>query len=153
MSTNNTGFGSLFKKVVEAKANEGGVYVEPGLYFVEVVALKMVRTFRGIDMFIAELLILASNNDARPVGSTMSWTAGFDKPSTPGNVKGFFEAMFPGEVVDESGMETAVSEANPCAGARLHIEAVHVPTKNGGVYTKCKFRLLSEEEEAQLVEA
>lgn len=148
-----TNFGGLFKKVVEAKANEGGVYIEPGLFYTEIIALKMIRSFRGIDMFIAELLILASNNDARPVGTTMSWTAGFDKPSTAGNVKGFFEAMFPGEVVDEAGMEQAVSDENPCAGVRLHIEAVHVPTRAGGVYTKCKFRLLSEEEQAELASA
>lgn len=143
-------FGGLFKKVQEAKANEGGVYVEPGLYYIEVEALKMIKTQRSIDMFIVEMSILASNNDTRPVGTSMSWTAGFDKPSTPGNIKGLFEAMFPGEEIDEAGMVQAVSDANPCKGVRLHIEATHVPTKAGGQYTKCKFRLLTEEENAQL---
>ncbi len=142
---------SLFKKTVEAKANDGGVYFEPGQYLINVDALKMIVTqVKGVDAFILESTILKSDCKERPAGSSCSWYAGYDKPSTPGNVKGLFEAMFPGEPIDVAGMEAAVSDGNPCKGMVLHIEAVKVKTRTGGDYTKCKFRLATDEEKASL---
>jgi hypothetical protein len=144
----------LFKKTADAKATEGGIYVLPGLFIIEIDALKMITNFRNVDMFIAELSILKSNNPERPADTTMSWTAGYDKPSTPGNVKAFAqavtEALFPGQgqEIDAAGMAQLVDEAlNPARGVRLHLEAVNIKTQAKKTdFTKCIWRPLSPEE-------
>lgn len=154
---------SLFKKVAEANPTRGGVYPLPGQYVVRIEALREVTSFRQIACFIAEFYIVTSTNKERPAGSSMSWVAAMDKPSAPGNVSAFYQALFPEDdlqmgpdlspeqiAATAQALEATVGPDNPCRGEVLFMEAATITTRAGKPFTKCMFRALSAEERAEI---
>ncbi len=131
----------VFAKMKEVSASQGGVYVIPGVYSLEVDCLKVGKSRAGRDFFVAEFFVLESTNPERPVGCKMSWMVTLDPSyleTSLGNIKSFLSVLTssPTHEVDEAAVEMAVSAANPCAGMKIKASAVNTKTKKGGDFTK-----------------
>lgn len=121
-----------FAQVGVATPMEGGIYAEPGIYpALWINALKMIQNRKGAWLFIAELDILRSDVELRPAGTKMSWAPSFAHDATAGNVRDFLAKLMgaPLEQVDADATRTAVSEANPCFGRIIRLEATGIITK------------------------
>lgn len=66
---------------------------EPGLYVVEIEAIKIVRTREKRVYYCAEFLIVESNVEARPPGLKCSWMTDMAIDMGPINVKRFLGAL------------------------------------------------------------
>ena len=131
----------LFGKIGEAKYSEGGIYLLPGVYRLEIVAVKTLRTRTGKDGFVAEFKVLESSNAQRLPGSSCSWMVTFDKEPAMGNVKQFLATVLGAEMeqITEAVAEAACSEQNPLAGKIVRCSAVEITTKAQRQFTKVKF--------------
>lgn len=153
--TQGGGGNSIYDQVAESKPTEGGVYPKPGIYpLVFVDAVKMIRTRKKEDMFVAELCILNSECEIRPAGSRMSWCANFKHDAAAGNVKAFLAAAMniPVDNVDADGMRFACSEKNPLHSRLLRLEASDITTEAGKPFTLCKWHVISDEHQARAME-
>jgi len=141
-----------FGRIEQSDPSQGGIYPEAGLYpCLYVQALKMIRSRKGEDLFIAEFDIIESMVQLRPKGTKMSWAVNFRHDASPGNVKSFLAALMgvdPG-AVDAEGSRHAVSENNPCRGRLIRLEAVQVKTKAGNDFTRCNWTALPDEIQQQ----
>lgn len=131
----------LFGKIGEAKFSEGGIYVLPGVYLFDIIAVKTLRTRTMKDAFVAEFSVVESSNPQRLPGSSCSWMVTFDKEPAMGNVKQFLATVLAAtmEQITEAIAEAACSEANPLAGKRVRCSAVEITTKANRPFTKVKF--------------
>lgn len=133
---------TAYGKIQEAKFSEGGTYLLPGVYRIEVIACKHIKTRQGREAFVVELSILESNNPERPPGSTCSWMVMLDQEPALGNIKNFISAAYPCEdsQVSEQAVLLIVGEKNPLKGHRARASAVNIKTKNRGTdFTKVKW--------------
>lgn len=124
---------SIFAGVESAQVFGGGVYVIPGNYLVWIDLVKERKSSSSSErFFIAELVILESDNPKRPVGSRMSYTIKASLANFLGDVKAFIAAGFniKHEQVTERGCMIAVSAANPMRGRLLRITAQDKEIKN-----------------------
>ena len=147
----NTGH-SPFDRIGSSQPNEGGVYPEPGLYPVVCVdVLKMIKSRKGEDIFIAEFEILASEVGDRPMGTKMSWVANFKHDAAPGNVRMLLAAIMGVNIgeVDSAGSQLAVSDKNPCHGRLVRLTATQTTTKAGNPFTLCKWDAIPEDTQAK----
>ena len=134
---------SWIEKIKEARVSEGGVYVTPGVYLVEIDKIKTGKPRLGGDNFIVTCKILASNNAERPVGSTMDWYVDMKHEPSPGNVKAFVMAAAgcsEAEVTPEIIM-SIVGTAQPLKGRKVHLTATNIKTKAGKDFTKAVWAL------------
>jgi hypothetical protein len=152
----------LFGGIKDAKYSEGGVYIVPGVYRLQVVACKQIRTRTQKDAFVAEFKVLESSTPERPPGSAVSWMLTFDKEPAMGNLKQFLGVALKHinpavteDQIDESVCEYVVSAANPLGGIAANPAAVpptpaitpvivrcsaaNTKTKANRDFTKCKF--------------
>lgn len=132
-----------FERIGGADPSNQGVYPLPGVYpFLYVDSLKMIKSRKGDDLFIAELEILESLVEARPAGTRMSWIVNMRHDPSPGNVKAFMVALtrIESDGIDADSMKLAVSEKNPCHGLLIRLEATATETKSGGPFTLCKWQ-------------
>jgi hypothetical protein len=144
-----------FDRVANSEGRFGGVYPLPGVYpalYVDV--LKMIRSRKGEDVFIAEFDILDSEVPNRLKGTRMSWAVNFRHDASPGNVKAFLAAVMavPQTEVDGKGAQYACSDKNPCHGRLVRLEAVQTKTKTGNDFTLTNWRPLPDEIQAQAAE-
>lgn len=127
----------------DARANQGGLYMLPGVYEVKVLKVTDMESRKGDDLFIVELEIVESDNDARRPGMKPSWVVNLKQDAALGNIKGFIAAAMGMDPSDESvssdewedAVETAVSKENPLAGTMMHLECVNIKTREGGDFT------------------
>ena len=133
----------LFSGIENAKATEGGNYLKPGLYDVEVVRLATGQTRKKVDFFAADLRVVGSNNPDHRVGEVVNWFVGFDKEPALGNVKAFAVACLSSEgPIDPASITEAVMNGlvekggEVVAGTRLKVQVTLVDTKGGGKYSK-----------------
>ncbi len=133
----------VFSGIETAKSSEGGNYLKPGVYDVEVVRLAVGRTRKNVDFFAADLRILGSNNPDHRVGDIGNWFVGFDKEPALGNVKAFAVACLSSEgsidpaSITEPVMNGLVEKGGEAvAGTRLKVQVTLVDTKGGGKYSK-----------------
>lgn len=141
-------YGSPFDRIGDSKPNEGGVYPEPGVYpLLGVNVLKMIKSRKGDDIFIAEFDIIQSEVEDRPAGTCMSWVGNFKYDAVPGNVRMLLAAIMgvPVNDVDAAGSQFAVSVKNPCRGRLVRLSATTITTKSGNPFTLCKFSAIDEE--------
>lgn len=134
-----------FDDIDDATPSSGGVYFEPGNYLVEVTLCKRGKTRQQKPFFVAETIILLSDNPRRRPGSRCSWMVMLDNPESPalGNVRQFCataSTAATGETVPLSAMKKAevleiVSERNPLAGVRLRASAHNIETKKKAEFT------------------
>lgn len=147
-----TDYNSPFDRVESAEGRGGGIYPVPGVYnclFVD--TIKMIRSRKGDDLFVAEFDIIESTVAERPRGSRMSWIANFRHDATPGNVKAFLAATMgiPQDKVDAAGCKFACSDKNPCRGRLVRLEASNTVTKSGNDFTLCQWRPIPKEIQEQ----
>jgi hypothetical protein len=131
-----------FARIAGAEASEGGVYPLPGAYpILYVDTLKMIRSRKGDDVFIAEFEIIQSDVEDRPVGTRMSWAVNFRHDASPGNVKAFLAAVMAVQAteVDGEGAQYACSDKNPCHGRLVRLSASQTKTRTGNDFTLCKW--------------
>lgn len=146
---------SPFDRIGSSSPNDGGVYPEPGVYpMLYVSVLKMIKSRKGEDVFIAEFDIISSDVPNRPAGSVMSWVANFKHDAAPGNVRMLLAAITntPIDQVDAAGSQFAVSEKNPCHGRLVRLTATQTTTKAGNPFTLCKWDAVSDEHQEKTQE-
>lgn len=135
----------FFDGIEDAKGSEGGVYIEPGVYALEIVALKAGKDRGGIPFFVAEFKTLESTNPNRPVGGTQAWMVKIKakfRETFLGNIKTFLATLTGMEPakVDAAGVDAAVSAANPFQGLKIRCSATNIETKETkSDYTLCKW--------------
>lgn len=132
----------VFGGIKEAKFSEGGIYVLPGVYRVQITACKQIKTRTGKQAFIVECKILESTNPERLPGSQVTWMVTLDKEPALGNIKQFLAiALECGEdQITEEVCEFAVNEqANPLKDRIVRCSAINIQTKANRPFTKCKF--------------
>lgn len=135
-------YDDVFDAIGGATPYESGVYVEPGVYpLLYVDVIKMQRSRKGDDLFIAEFDILDSQVSTRPKGSRMSWICNFRHEAAPGNIKKFLSAVMntPIEEVDAQGAKYSCSAENPCHGRLVRLDATEIETKSGNPFTTCRY--------------
>jgi hypothetical protein len=144
-----------FSGLSQVQVFGGGQYFEPGLYKVEVEAVKLRESHKdGSELFIIEAKILESSREDRPAGSTCSQIIkignGVQRQTALRDVKQFLAACLdiedPNSYVPEDGespdqfwenaAELAVSNDQPLKGSTLSLEAYHIQTKAGHPFTK-----------------
>jgi hypothetical protein len=136
------GYDDVFDAIGGATPYESGVYVELGVYpLLYVDVIKMLRSRKGDDLFIAEFDILDSQVGTRPKGSRMSWICSFRHEASPGNIKKFLAAVMntPIEEVDAQGAKYACSAENPCHGRLVRLAATETETRSGNPFTLCRY--------------
>lgn len=133
----------VFKGIEDAKATEGGNYLKPGLYDVEIVRLTVGMTRKNVAFFAADLRVLGSNNPDHRIGEIVNWFVGFDKDAALGNVKAFATAVLSGEgpvdpaSVTEQVMEVMVDKGGEgVVGTVLKVQVTLVPTRTGGTFSR-----------------
>lgn len=146
---------SPFDRVAASEGRFGGVYPQPGVYpllYVDVV--KMIRSRKQEDVFIAEFDVLESEVPSRLKGTRMSWAVNFRHDASPGNVKAFLAAVMnvPQTEVDGKGCQYACSAENPCHGRLIRLEAVQTKTKANNDFTLCNWRALPDDIQAKAAE-
>lgn len=144
-----------FSRIEDSEGRTGGIYPMPGIYqvlYVDVV--KMIRSRKGEDVFIAEFDILQSDVPERKAGTRMSWAVNFRHDASPGNVKAFLAAVMNSEQseVDGKSAQLACSDKNPCHGRLVRLEAVQTKTKAGNDFTLCNFRPIPDDMQAKAAE-
>lgn len=137
-----------FDRVGSSDPSLGGIYPVAGVYpFLYVDVLKMIKSRKGDDCFIAEFDILESNVEARPRGSRMSYAVNFRHDAAPGNVKAFIAAVMNAnpDSVDAEASRYACSERNPCHGRLVRLEASDTTTRSGNPFTLCNWQPVPDE--------
>ena|SRR3990167_1759268 len=132
----------IFDGIGKAQYFEGGKYVAPGFYLVDVQRVKQAKTRNGRPFFVVEMKIVESNDLKEfPIGTDMSWMVMLDQDAALGNIKHFLSVASetPLDAIDTQDAEDAISEQNPLAGVRLRVMAVNVKTKAQKDFTKVKF--------------
>lgn len=132
----------VFDGLGKAEYFEGGKYVSPGVFLVEVKRVKQGLTRKKEPFFVVEMKTIESSSlKEHPLGTDMSWMVMLKHDAALGNIKHFLSVASgsPLTEVDEKDAEEAVAEANPLAGVKLRISAVNVKTRAGADFTKVKF--------------
>ncbi len=129
--------------------DQGGLYVEPGDFIVDVMSFVEGMTRESKPFVAAELFIHASTNAGRPVGTTMNWFVNLSLDAAAGNIKAFLAACFnrhPDQLVSSEHewiplLTLLVSQAQPLKGRRLYLHAWHKPKRRAPaeVFTACKW--------------
>lgn len=137
----------LFKGIEDAKMSEGGTYLKPGIYDIQILRVKTGQTRKKIDFFVVDFKILGSNNPEHAIGSTANWWLGFDKDGTLGNIKQWAVAVLSntlpaGQTFDAAQITEPVLEgiiANEGAivkDQKLKVQVTLVDTQNGGKFSR-----------------
>jgi hypothetical protein len=131
----------IFGKIGEAQYSDGGVYLLPGVYRLEIKSCVYKRTRKGQDAFIVEFKIMESTNQERLPGSTCSWMVTMDKEPALGNIKQFIAETVEQDMaaINEQIAEAVVSAQNPLGGRFVRASAVNIKTKAGRDFTKVKY--------------
>lgn len=132
----------IFDGIGSAQYFEGGKYIQPGLYLVEIQKVKQSFTRQKRPFFVVEMKVLETSNPKdHPVSTDMSWMVMLDQDAALGNIKHFISVASetPINEVQAVDAEEACSEGNPMAGLRLKASAVNILTKAKKDFTKVKF--------------
>ncbi len=145
----------LFSAIGSAVPGYGSVYPIPGLYpLLYIDVIKLIKTRKQENMFIAEFDILASEVAARQSGTRMSWLVNMRHDASPGNVRGFLAAVacVPVEKITGDLAKIMCGQENPCHGRLVKLEASQIMTKAGTPFTLCRWSSIPEEIQPQAEE-
>ena len=133
----------VFSGIENAKSTEGGNYLKPGVYDLEVIRLSVGTTLKGVPFFAADFKVLGSNNTDHNANEVVNWFVGFDKEPSLGNVKAFAVACLSSEgpvdpaSITEKVMESLVDKGGEAVvGTQLKCQVTLVDTRGGGKYSK-----------------
>ena len=133
----------VFSGIENAKSTEGGNYLKPGVYDLEVIRLSVGTTRKGVPFFAADFKVLGSNNPDHNANEVVNWFVGFDKEPSLGKVKAFAVACLSSEgpvdpaSITEKVMESLVDKGGEAVvGTQLKCQVTLVDTRGGGKYSK-----------------
>lgn len=136
----------LFGGIKNAKYSDGGVYILPGVFRLEIQSVIYKKTRKGQDAFIVEVKVLESNNPERMPGSLCTWMVTLDKEPAMGNIKQFVEVLVPGVNFDarteqecDDIITNICSQANPLKGHIARAFGTNITTKANRPFTKVKW--------------
>ena len=142
-----------FSAIKDARGSRS-LYFQPGRYRVKIERCKYGKTRKGVDMFVAETVVIESDSDTLVPGTTPSFLVTFDKDPALGNVADFMRvglaALAAGEgqmlvpdtiELDESIAEEIAGEENILAGIELGLYAYNKPTKAGNPFTRLEWNV------------
>lgn len=144
----------------EAKGTEGGLYLIPGNYKVEVQRCKMIKTRERHDAFVAEMKVLWTDVESQSLkpGSMPSYFVDMDGKFPElalGNVADFarvglasLAAKYGKDVppleeipLDTDTMNKITQAKNLLAGTILEVNAFNKPTREGKDFTRLKWKV------------
>ncbi len=146
-----------FQNINNAKGSRGGQYIKPGNYTVKVMRCRMVKNYKKNTNFIAELLVVESDNDELGIGTEPSFVINLDSDYPDlalGNVADFMRAGLasladqhnetrPSDIdevpIDEETADAVAGEQNLLAGAFLTAKAWNHETRKGNDFTRIKW--------------
>jgi len=145
----------IFSNISSARGSEGGVYLLPGTYTVEVQRCKQNKTRKGVPFFVVELKVIASDTPDRKPNTDVSWMVTLDKDASLGNIADFMRVALaalalqkheqivkPQDVpLDEKTADEICAEDNPLVGVRLSVQAFNVKTKENKDFTRVKWKV------------
>lgn len=133
---------SMFSGIEEARISEGGVYFKPGVFRVEVEAVKGLKDRKGVGTFVVEGTLLESSEPSLPVGTAVSWVVKLDKEPALGNIKAFIAAAMGEDAknVTAESVDLVISAGNPLKGTKLRASAQNIKTKAGNDFTKITWK-------------
>jgi hypothetical protein len=133
----------VFSGIENAKSTEGGNYLKPGVYDLEVIRLSVGTTRKGVPFFAADFKVLGSNNPDHNANEVVKGFVGCDKEPSLGNVKAFAVACLSSEgpvdpaSITEKVMESLVDKGGEAVvGTQLKCQVTLVDTRGGGKYSK-----------------
>ncbi len=164
MPINNTR--SPFAGVDQANVPGAGVWIQPGSYTLRVKEQRFKEGYKGHSYINEFDVLVTSSPDKHPIGSVVSWVVKLEPntitrnangdpcPPLPqgstkhqmglGNIKGFLSKALAEaeENITESVVGATVDGQNLLAGTVLKCTAMSIPTKGGGLFTKCVWEYL-----------
>lgn len=143
---------SMYKKIANAETSGDGIYLLDGAYRIRVELVKFFETRKHKTMFLVEMTILQSTNEARPAGMEVSWMCNLtDHDAAFGNVKQFLGACFGVDPNDKEALDaqitpTVISQStavsNPLGGTILPVECETRNNKtNEGKHTRHRWSI------------
>jgi hypothetical protein len=129
----------IFSGIETARIGEGGNYLKPGDYDLEVVKVTVGRTRKGVDFFAVSLKVCGASPDTHQIGEMVDWFNGKDKDAFLPNIKEWARAVLQStstETVEDADITEEVMNAlsadggEACAGARLRCKVVAKPIKS-----------------------
>lgn len=133
----------LFTGIEQAKVSEGGNYLKPGNFLLEILGIKTGKTRGGRAFFVVECKVLESDNLQQPAGITVSWMVMLDQDMALPNIKKFAAAVTGSAIdeIDEAGIEYLVSDKQPLKGKKVGAQATNIKTKRDTDFTKVEWFL------------
>lgn len=147
----------VFSNIKDAKGSRGGLYIQPGNYVVQILRCQMRKNYAKKNCFIAELLVIKSDNEDLKAGSEPSFVINLDSDYPDlalGDVADFMRAGLasladmheeprPDDLdeveVDEEVADTIAGEDNLLAGTYLTAKAHNRITREGNDFTRIKW--------------
>jgi hypothetical protein len=129
----------IFSKVKEARIGEGGNYLPPGDFDLEIKKVTVGTTRKNIPFMAVAFTCLGTNNPAVKVGEVVDWFNGADKDGFSSNVKEWGSAVLQniaGEPIDPDSIDEAVMEGltdkggESCIGQKLRVKVTLKPIKS-----------------------
>lgn len=156
-----------YKNFNEVKATKGGNWLLPGNYLLQVQrCLESTSDANGKEFFIAEFVVLESDNEKIKSESEVSWVVNYEGQFPKlalQNIKGFAEAAFASlavangdQFVDDVGqehMDAVLGEENCLAGVYVTAKAFDKATRDGGTFTRINWSCPSPSKLVELVAA
>jgi hypothetical protein len=149
----------FFKNIESAKVGLGGIYFLankgeghtekepkwiPASYDLEILKITTMTSRKKDDLFIVECKIIKSDCPERKAGISASWVVNLKQDAAMGNIKGFIAAAngidpsdeeAVNEAVTEEVCELAVSNDQPLAGNKIHLECIMIKTRENKDFT------------------
>jgi hypothetical protein len=128
----------------KVKPSVKGNIPKVGSYIVEVLKVHLEPSYKGHNMFVANLFIHSSNNKERPAGSRMDYIMPINAPwkeTKLGNIRGFLAAGYgiDWKEVDAKKSAEACRSTQPLKGKYLSMEVSEGTKKDGSPLTICAF--------------
>jgi hypothetical protein len=141
----------LYGGIQNSKFSEGGNYITPGVYRLEINKVFGLRSRTNKDLFGVEFLVLEKNAESKhKIGEQVSWMLNLANEPTLGNIKQFIQSVAgdPNADVTETDVEKILNEdpskfggvVQPFKGFKVRASFVEIDKKRSvGKFTKGKF--------------
>lgn len=134
--------------IAGADVQSSSRYFEPGVYLVEIDAVKFFKNRKRQPRAAVECTVLDSSNTNLGVSSSVSWIVSLDSDAGPSTIKTFLANVLEAkgsDITAEVISSTFVNEdsddnrISPAAGYQCIVHAYEKDTKSGGKFTKCEW--------------
>lgn len=128
----------LFAGIQNAKFSEGGNYIKPGVYRLEIIEFKYKLTFRKANTVLAKFKVLESSGPtADPVGTETTWMVNLANEPALGNIVQFvqsvvndYTAVITEETINQLINEDATKgQVNPLKGMIVRASVTEIITQ------------------------